>query len=208
MTFKIDVGYKKIKFFKPTDDDDVFELYNISINFIHNSKSFFERFTPITKDSEMAKYIVHSEWESSAFTYPHKHANFPLFNIVMDINFGLKQIKLHEIIIMTNDAYQTEFVFYRDEEGIHIFFYLKYEGLWYDGNKIIFTRQIPEKSSFVVNTNEFIKALDDFINQLQDYLSISHPEILKDFLVKRSFGYDKGFNQFAENNRKKNIFAE
>ncbi|MBT2738878.1 hypothetical protein ACSU6B_18085 [Neobacillus sp. C211] len=60
----------------------------------------------------------------------------------------------------------------------------------------------------MVNTNEFIEALDDFINQLQDYLSISHPEILEDFLVKRSFGYDKRFNQFAENNRKKNIFAE
>ncbi|MBT2738879.1 hypothetical protein [Bacillus sp. ISL-7] len=84
----------------------------------------------MTKDSEMAKYIVHSGWESSAFTHPHEHANFPLFSIAIDINFGLKQIKLHEIIIMTHDAYQTEFVFYRDEEGIHIFFHLKYEGLW------------------------------------------------------------------------------
>ncbi|MEH7096555.1 hypothetical protein [Neobacillus vireti] len=206
MTFNIEVGYKKIKSFNPTDD--IFESFNTDINFIHNRKSFFENFSPITKDSELAKFIVHSEWDSSAFTHQLENGNFPLFSIVMDINLGLKQIKLYEIFVMTHDAYQTEFVFYRDEEGIHIFFHLKYEGLWYDGNKIIFTRQVPEKSSFVVNTNEFIVALQDFINKLQGYLLISYPEIVKDPLVKRSFGYDKRFNDLFSENKRTNIIAE
>jgi hypothetical protein len=156
----------------------------------------------------MAKYIVHSQWESSAFTNHLKNANFPLFSMVFDINLGLKQIKLHDVVIMTHDAYQTEFVFYRDEEGIQIFFHLKYEGLWYDGYKIVFTRQIPKKSSFVVNTNEFINALDDFINQLQEYLLISHPEILDDSLVKRSLGLDKRFNDSFANIKINSIISE
>ena len=206
MTFKIDVEYKKIISFNPRDD--IFESYDTAINFIYNGKSFFEYFSPITKDSEMAKYIVHSEWDSSAFTHHLKNAKFPLFSIVMDINFGLKQIKLYEIFVMTHDAYQTEFVFYRDEEGIHIFFHLKYDGLWYDGNKIICTRQVPVKSSFVVNTNEFIDALNDIINQIQEHISISHPEVFKDQLVKRSFGFDKRFNDFFAKNKRNNMISE
>lgn len=156
----------------------------------------------------MAKFIVHSEWDSSAFTYRLENAKFPLFSMVMDINFGLKQINLYETVVMTHDEYQTEFVFYRDEEGINIFFHLKYDGLWYDGNKIIFTRQVPEKSSFVVNTIEFIDALVYFINQLQEYLSINHPEVVKDSLVKRSFGYDKRFNDFFKKNKRNNMISE
>ncbi|MDR7000168.1 hypothetical protein [Neobacillus niacini] len=207
MTLKIDVDYKKNKSaFYPTDD--IFESYDTAINFIYNGKSFFESFSPITKDSEMAKFIVHSELDSSAFTYDLEHAKFPLFSMVMDINFGLKQISLNEIVIMTHDTYQTEFVFYRDKEGIHIFFHLKYDGLWYDGNKIFFTRQVPVKSSFVVNTNEFICAFDDFINQLQEYLSINHLDLVKDPLVKRSFGNDKRFNDYLEKNKRNNMISE
>ena len=206
MTFKIDIEYKKIKSFNPIDD--IFDSYDTAINFIYNGKSFFEYFSPIKKDSEMARFIVHSEWDSSAFTQHLKNAKFPLFSIVLDINIGLKQIQLYETFVMTHDAYQTEFVFYKDEEGIHIFFHLKYEGLWYDGNKIIFSRQIPNKSSFVVNTNEFIDSLDDFINQLKEYLSISHPEVFNDSLVQRSFGFDERFNDFFTKNKRRNIISE
>ena len=156
----------------------------------------------------MVRFIVHSEWDSSVFTHHLLNAKFPLFSIVMDINFGLKQIQLYEIFVMTHDAYQTEFVFYKDEEGIHIFFHLKYEGLWYDGNKIIFSCQIPKKSSFVVNTNEFIDSLDDFINQLQEYFSISHPEVVKDSFVQRSFGFDERFNDFFAKNKRSNSISE
>ncbi|MBT2723924.1 hypothetical protein J7E67_23360 [Bacillus sp. ISL-46] len=206
MTTYIDIGYKKIKSFNPKYD--IFESFDTAINFIHNSKSFFENFSPISKGSELAKFIVHSEWDSSTFTNHLKNASFPLFSKVIDINLGLKQIKLYEVFVLTHDAYQTEFVFYRDEEGLHIFFHLKYEGLWYDGNKITFSRQVPEKSSFVVNTNEFIDALEDFTNQLQEYLLKSHPEILKDPLVRRSFGYDQRFNDFFAENKRHNIISE
>ncbi|MDR7235867.1 hypothetical protein [Neobacillus drentensis] len=126
----------------------------------------------------------------------------------MDINFGPKQIQLYETFVMTQDAYHTEFIFYKDEEGIHIFFHLKYEGLWYDGNKIIFSIQIPNKSSFVVNTNEFIDSLDDFIHQLKEYLSISHPEVVNDSLVQRSFEFDERFNDFFTKNKRRNIISE
>jgi hypothetical protein len=198
MTFKLEIGYKEIKELFP--GEDAFEWYDTSINFILNNKSFFENFSPIKKDSEMAKYIVHCDWESSVFTGPLEHSNFPLFSMVLDMNLCLKKIKLHEIMVLTHDAYQTELVFFRDEEGIHIFLHLKHKGLWYDGNKIVFTRQVPKKSSFVVNAIEFKNALEGFISELHEYLLISHPEILKDPLVERSFGNDKYFNDiYAEN---------
>ncbi|WML50228.1 DUF4375 domain-containing protein [Neobacillus sp. PS3-34] len=208
MTIKIEVGYKKIMPIKKVEDIDIYESYDTTINFIYNNKSFFGNFVSITKDSEMAKYIHDQEWEGNAFTYHHENGTFPLFSMVMDMNFGLKHIGPYEVFVMTHDAYQSELVFNSHGEEIHIFFHLKYKGLWYDGNKIVFTRQVPEKSCFVVNANEFKQAIEDFIFQLREYLSTNHPELMKDPLVQRTFGFDKYFNDFFVENQTNSLISE
>jgi hypothetical protein len=196
MTIRIEIEYKKLSF---EPEEDIYEFYDTTVDIIKNDRSFFENFQPITKDSELAKYIVHTDWEGNAFTYPHDHTNFPLFSMVLDLNLGLRKIQPNQVFVLTHDAYQSELVFNRQEDEIHVFYHLKHFGLWYDGSQMIFTRKIPETSSFVVSANEFIAAIEKWITHLREYLSINHPELMIDPLVQRSFGLDNFFN---------NIYAE
>lgn len=191
MAVKIEVNFGKLRY---DPEADMYEWFDATIDILNNGHSFFEQFQPITKDSELAKYLVHSEWEGNAFTYPHAHANYPLFNMVLDFNLGVRHIQPNQVYVLTHDAYQTEIVFKRQADEIHLFYHLKYHRLWYDGSKIVFTKTVPESSMFVINANELINAIDVWVVHLREYLSSHHPEFIKDSLVKRSFGLDKFFN--------------
>lgn len=196
MTFRIEIAYKKLSF---EPEEDIYEFYDTKIDLIKNERSFFGNFQPITHDSELAKYINHYNWDGNAFTYSHDSTNFPLFSMVLDMNLGLSKIQPNQVFVLTHDAYQSELVFKRQGEDIHIFYHLKYFGLWYDGSQIMFTRKIPETSTFVVSANELIEAIEEMIFHLREYLSIHQPEIMKEPLVQRSFGLDQYFNEiYAE----------
>ncbi|XRG80201.1 hypothetical protein V5E38_07830 [Rossellomorea sp. GAMAL-10_SWC] len=81
MTFKLDIEFKKFVLFEDKLEE-LFEHFETSINIINNQKSFFINFSPVTKSSELAKYIQSGEWEGNIFTYEHKHANYPLFGML------------------------------------------------------------------------------------------------------------------------------
>ncbi|MDR7238154.1 hypothetical protein [Neobacillus drentensis] len=205
MTIRIEIEYKGLSF---EPEEDIYEFYDTTIDIINNDCSFFENFQPITKNSELAKYIHHDDWEGNAFTYHHVNANFPLFSMILDMNLGLRQIRPNEVFVLTHDAYQSELVLKRQEEDIHLFYHLKYKGLWYDGSQMVFSRKIPEKSCFVVSANEFINAIDDCTRQIQEFLSINHSQLMKEQLVQRSFGLDSYFNNIYGNKQKTYMISE
>src|SRR5262249_45480435 len=122
MTFKLDIEFKKFVLFEDKLEE-LFEHFETSINIINNQKSFFKNFSPVTKSSELAKYILPGEWEGNIFTYEHKHANYPLFEMLFQMNLDLKDIIPTEEVCLTHDAYQTELVFKRFEDEIHVFYH-------------------------------------------------------------------------------------
>ncbi|PEC48807.1 hypothetical protein COJ46_03185 [Bacillus sp. AFS077874] len=202
MTFKLDIEFKKFVLFEDKIEE-LFEHFETSINIINNQKSFFINFSPVTKSSELAKYIQSGEWEGNIFTYEHKHANYPLFGMLFQMNHDLKDIIPTEEVCLTHDAYQTELVFKRFEDEIHVFYHHKQNDLWYDGYKIVYSTHIPGKSCFIVNRSELKQAIELFNVQFQDYLGKNQPEIMKHPLVLRSFGMDQAFNDFNKDHKKK-----
>jgi hypothetical protein len=179
MTFNFEINYllKNNHFNGPLDD--VYHHFDARINFINDGVSFFGNFIPITRNSEFAKYITY-DWEGCAFTYNHHDAETSLFGLLVDMGFGIKNLEVNETFVMAPGGFQTEFVFDHQKDGIHIYYHLNYQGLWYDGSKISYSREIPEKSSFIVEINDLRREVDLFAIQLKEFLKKNYPHFIKE----------------------------
>ncbi|WP_028391010.1 hypothetical protein [Bacillus cihuensis] len=197
MSFQIVVDYKE---YSSYEHDWTFDELYTSIDFFINGQSFFKNYFRLAKKIEK-NHKDFDEWIEQLYINPNGKEYYPLFQIIIDLNISIKNILDSEILILDEDSSQEQLVFHRIADEIHIFFY-PYSRVWYDGKTIIASKEIPKKSNFIVDVNEFVKVIEDSVSEIQEFLLKRHSNIYKMMLVQRSFGLDKKWNEEFGNYKK------